>query len=206
MYDLLANYSLPWSICFTTAPYPKDKLILHPQESIQDVFLNSVKEADCLRHGSTKRVLNLSKSELDSLWNGLQNTSHDQFWNINKKLVDATSVRHIPVKLHLKGRGVLQDLITSKDSEGHETTLADTLSKFGLTKPNRPKSWSPSTSHEHAQPAPASSHVSLVPEQLTDVSIHKCTLHGIVLPEDSSISWLSRTMSYPDGFLHIAVD
>jgi len=221
LYDLHGNAQLPWTIHVTNASYPKDKLILNPLDSIQDVFLNSVKEADCLRHGNTKRVLNLSKAELEQLWHGLQTKSHDEFWGVNKKLVEADSVRHVPLRLHVKGKGVLQDLVPPKDANGQPTTLSTALIKLGITGIAKSDGDGPKLRHlsrsvsDDASSDSLPTHASLetsAAQEYSMVHFHDagkgrtCTLHGIGVPTDASLTWLSNCMAYPDGFLHIVVE
>lgn len=68
LHDLLQEVSLPWSISVHVRDYPTAKLL---RGSAQDMFMSMIKEADFVRHGSTKKVMNLSKKDHSLLWQSL---------------------------------------------------------------------------------------------------------------------------------------
>ncbi|KAG0304912.1 autophagy protein 5 [Linnemannia gamsii] len=78
-------------------------------------------EADYLRNGSTKKVMNMSKSDQTQLWEGLWSKSYDQFWGMNQRLVsnDGALARHLPVRIYLpENCPVIQDLVSPQDEDG----------------------------------------------------------------------------------------
>ncbi|KAJ3087337.1 autophagy protein 5, partial [Physocladia obscura] len=110
--------SAPWYITLHTTAFPHDKLFrsssLDPLVDLpRDFFMNSVKESDYIRNMSTKKVMALSKSDQNLLWDSIFNAVnattknlyhnqqtdeiakseqeklnqlHDQFWAVNSKL------------------------------------------------------------------------------------------------------------------------
>lgn len=73
LFDLNANVDqLPWGITLHFKDLPSSQVLLKPTpETMQDMFMSMVKEADFLRNGSTKKVMNLSKRDQTQLWQSL---------------------------------------------------------------------------------------------------------------------------------------
>lgn len=55
--------------------YPRAHLLEYSEEGreggVQEVFINSMKEADYMRNGSAKAVMSLSKEDSTTLWDSL---------------------------------------------------------------------------------------------------------------------------------------
>ncbi|KAF9978251.1 autophagy protein 5 [Actinomortierella ambigua] len=63
---------LPWKVTVHFQNFPADRLIKSQAVDIcQDYFMSMIKEADFLRNGSTKKVMNMSKADQTQLWDGL---------------------------------------------------------------------------------------------------------------------------------------
>ena len=64
--------------------------------------MSSLKEADQLKH-SGKVISQMQKKDHNQLWLGLSADKFDQFWAINRKLMegDSETFRHIPVRFYL---------------------------------------------------------------------------------------------------------
>ncbi|CAG8452331.1 4413_t:CDS:2 [Acaulospora colombiana] len=80
LFDLHAGYRpdsdspkpLPWPVTVHFKNFPAEKLIrANVIDAMQDFFMSMIKEADFLRNGSTKKVMNLSKNDQTQLWDGL---------------------------------------------------------------------------------------------------------------------------------------
>ena len=69
---------------------------------MESVFMSSLKEADQLKH-SGKVISQMQKKDHNQLWLGLSADKFDQFWAINRKLMegDSETFRHIPVRFYL---------------------------------------------------------------------------------------------------------
>ncbi|CAB1334325.1 unnamed protein product [Coregonus sp. 'balchen'] len=89
LFDLHAsNTALPWSITVHFKAH----------------FMSSIKEADALKHKS--QVINdMQKKDHKQLWMGLQNDKFDQFWAMNRKLMEYPTeeggFRYIPFRIYL---------------------------------------------------------------------------------------------------------
>ncbi|CDR99824.1 related to ATG5-protein involved in autophagy and the Cvt pathway [Sporisorium scitamineum] len=84
---------LPWNIRLRLCKPPADRLHSNSGlESCKTSFMSMIKEADFVRHGSTKKVVNLRKQEQDTLWDGVVSHDYDVFWSIANKLVPNASV------------------------------------------------------------------------------------------------------------------
>ncbi|XP_031645070.1 autophagy protein 5-like isoform X2 [Oncorhynchus kisutch] len=106
LFDLHAsNTALPWSITVHFKNFPKCDLLHCPSNSVIEAhFMSSIKEADALKHKS--QVINdMQKKDHKQLWMGLQNDKFDQFWAMNRKLMEYPTeeggFRYIPFRIYL---------------------------------------------------------------------------------------------------------
>ncbi|CEG83591.1 hypothetical protein RMATCC62417_17485 [Rhizopus microsporus] len=156
------------------------------------MFMSMIKEADFLRNGNTKKVMNLSKRDHTQLWQSIAsgqcfmpnfmcvyiyNTlidNYNDFWSVNKQLVEYTpSNRHIPIRLYLSPDcPVIQELVSFHDEADKEKvrTIGDIV-------------------------------IEIIPE-LSERNIHVVT-HGIPLPSETPINWAYVNLCFPDNFLHL---
>lgn len=82
--------------------------------------MSSLKEADYLRFGSSKKVMNLSKADQLLLFDSIKKDSFEEYWKVNSKLISpepSAPIRNIPFRVYFENR-VLQDLIPPVDREG----------------------------------------------------------------------------------------
>ncbi|PWZ01548.1 peptidase M22, glycoprotease [Testicularia cyperi] len=93
---------LPWKIKLRIGKPPADKLHSNAGlEPCKTSFMSMIKEADFVRYGSTKKVVNLRKQEQDSLWDGIVNNDYDLYWGIAQKLVPNTIATMEPASMSL---------------------------------------------------------------------------------------------------------
>ncbi|OLY78009.1 Autophagy protein 5 [Smittium mucronatum] len=72
--------SAPWDLVLHIRKYPNDKLIKSPSpELLKNMFMFSLKEADFIRHGSSKRIMELSKVDQIELLDGLSSHKMSAF-------------------------------------------------------------------------------------------------------------------------------
>lgn len=84
---------LPWNIRLRLSKPPVERLHSNSGlESCKTSFMSMIKEADFVRYGSTKKVVNLRKQEQDTLWDGVVSHDYELFWSIANKLVPNASV------------------------------------------------------------------------------------------------------------------
>ena len=98
--------SLPWQVTVHFSQFPADQLLpCHSRDQLESVFMSSLKEADQLKH-SGKIISQMQKKDHNQLWSGLSSDKFDQFWAINRKLMegDSDTFRHVPAKFYWAGR------------------------------------------------------------------------------------------------------
>lgn len=113
------------------------------------------------------------------LWNGILTKSYDEFWTINRKLMDCNSkrqpltYRNLPVRLYNIDRTYTQPLLPapSEESSCSIVTVDDLLYALSI--------------------------------KLDDDTI--VITQGIKISLDSPLFDLSQTLSYPDNFLYLCV-
>ncbi|XP_015140004.1 autophagy protein 5 isoform X3 [Gallus gallus] len=134
LFDLHAsNTALPWSITVHFKNFPeKDLLHCHSKDVIEAHFMACIKEADALKHKS--QVINeMQKKDHKQLWMGLQNDKFEQFWAINRKLMEYppedSGFRYIPFRIYqaTTERPFIQKLFRPIASGGQLHTLGDLL-------------------------------------------------------------------------------
>ncbi|XP_064804351.1 autophagy protein 5-like isoform X2 [Oncorhynchus masou masou] len=134
LFDLHAsNTALPWSITVHFKNFPERDLLHCPSNSVIEAhFMSSIKEADALKHKS--QVINdMQKKDHKQLWMGLQNDKFDQFWAMNRKLMEYPTeeggFRYIPFRIYLtmSDRPFIQKLFRPISSDGYTHTLGDLL-------------------------------------------------------------------------------
>ncbi|KAI7852768.1 putative autophagy-specific protein [Circinella umbellata] len=121
LYDMSGSKDRPWQITVHFHNFPNEKLLKSPSvEAAQDMFMSMMKQADFLRYGTTKRVMNLSKKDQSQLWESLSLDRYDEYWNVNKYLIsDTDSLRYVPLRIYLPDQcPVIQEVVsfTNKDS------------------------------------------------------------------------------------------
>ncbi|CAO3650802.1 unnamed protein product [Cunninghamella echinulata] len=201
LYDILINTTLsgdqennnntkqilPWRLILHQGSFPDNIILKNPKlDIIQDMYMSMIKEADFLRHGSTKKVMNLSKSDQSQLWQALSSESYDDFWSVNQHILDSkgSSLRNVPIRLYLpKQSPVIQDIVSFTKENGDDYLLSDILKQL---LPNL--SIYSTSSNDSVQ------------QQNILVKVH-----GIQLPLHTPIKWASDHLSYPDNFLHLVI-
>jgi len=178
LYDLLvANNELPWQITVHFDKYPDNKLLKCPNKDIvESHFMSCLKEADALKHKNHIMSL-LQERDHNQLWLGLLHDKFDQFWSVNRKLMEHTGedgFRHIPFRLYapeITSKPYLQFLMKPLENE-KQTTLQDLLLKANLK---------------------------------TESKGLQVIVHGVDIPLETPLQWMSEHLSYPDNFLHLCI-
>jgi len=178
LYDLSnqTKAGSPWDITVHFTNFPHNQLIpCASREVVESHFMSCIKEADQLKHAG-RVVSTMQKKDHNQLWLGLQNDKFDQFWTINRRLMETPSgddnFKHIPVRFYLKeDQSVVQRLVKPVCDDGREVATLGQLVQ-GVLPVDRPV---------------------------------RFVTQGIEPNLDAPLQWLSQHLSYPDNFLHIAV-
>ncbi|CAH8630879.1 unnamed protein product [Schistosoma bovis] len=223
VFDMCADtVDIPWKITVHFSNYPTDLLLSPPVSrlAVEAHFLSMIKEADALKHRSY--VINqMQARDHRQLWNGLLHFRYDQFWSINSKLMEplpqntkdlpleemsapgipenkplssslnnmssskCRTFRYIPCRLYCVSEnssstpsGFIQKLIRPLNDDGSLTSLQDAIEILLHTNKNP-----------------------LV--QNTKPKGYLFFIHGITLPHETPMQWISEHLSYPDNFVHV---
>ncbi|CAH0553444.1 unnamed protein product [Brassicogethes aeneus] len=124
---------LPWSITVHFDKFPE--LVIYKfsnKETIEAYFMSCLKEADVLKHRGLI-ASGMQKKDHNQLWLGLQNDKFDQFWAVNRKLMEITadqeSFKYIPFRCYTDD-GYRQKLIKPLGEDGRKKTLEDLLNEM----------------------------------------------------------------------------
>lgn len=240
---------LPWRLILHFSKFPSEELVrCNTKDSIEVNFMACIKEADALKHkGSVIR--NLVKKECNQLWSGLVNDKFDQFWQVNKKLMERTDnelFKSIPFRLYFPDYTYVQKIVKPCTTERHIfchreksaspilnsmptmqdydkdvikfmhidcansntnelrwTTILDIIQASFSDKIND-LLISPVRGNEGLRDLD-SNDTKQCTKDLIDVKDfrYRFLTHGVEIPFDAPLQWLSENMSYPDNFLHI---
>ncbi|KAH8343376.1 hypothetical protein KR059_009441, partial [Drosophila kikkawai] len=176
LYDLLhpEEDSTPWCLTIHYSKFPEDTLVkLNSKELLESHYMSCLKEADVLKHRGLV-ISAMQKKDHNQLWLGLVNDKFDQFWAVNRRLMepyaDQESFKNIPLRLYTDDDFTYtQKLISPIGEGGHKKSLADLMAE--LSTPVR--------------------------------KAVGCRTHGIDLHEETQLQWMSEHLSYPDNFLHL---
>lgn len=136
LYDLLVDTdteTLPWVITVHFDKFPETKIYrFSNKETVEAYFMSCIKEADVLKHRG-QIATNMQKKDHNQLWLGLQNDKFDQFWAVNRKLMELSGennhFKYIPFRCYFDDV-YRQKLIKPVKEDGSKTTLKDLLAEM----------------------------------------------------------------------------
>nr|CAG4650398.1 EOG090X0BB3 [Sida crystallina] len=177
LYDLnVTDQTLPWQIVVHFDKFPENKLMKFPtKDVIESHLMSSLKEADAMKHKNHIMSL-MQERDHHQLWLGLSHDKFDQFWSVNRKLMEHSSgegFRHIPFRLYVaeaSTRPFIQFLIKPIEND-KPMTLDDLLQRANLNSKGP----------------------------------FNVVTHGVGIPLETPLQWMSEHLSYPDNFLHLCI-
>jgi autophagy-related protein 5 len=209
--------AIPWRLTIHYTEFPFDQLISLDAEgkTLQDTFVNSVKEADFVRNGTARTFMSLSKDDSDDLWRAVRDrmlnviiripnaqltTLLDDlilYNKINSKLLNppGMELRHVPIKVYLptSARQPATETIEEEPRPGHLRVVQALVPLLLASK--QPQTLG--TALKTILPT-------IFPSQRNPI-FARPVLHGAVLPMMARLDDLGRAAAYTDGFLHITV-
>jgi autophagy-related protein 5 len=209
--------TIPWRLTIHYTEFPFDQLIPLDAEgkTMQDTFVNNVKEADFVRNGTARTVMSLSKDDSDDLWRAVRDrmlsliikmpfaqltTLLDDlilYNKINNKLLNppGMELRHVPIKIYLptSARQPATETIEEDPKPGHLRVVQALVPLLLASK--QPQTLG--TALKTILPT-------IFPSQRNPI-FARPVLHGAVLPMMARLDDLGRAAAYTDGFLHITV-
>jgi autophagy-related protein 5 len=117
LHDLYNFHSQIWSLTLNEGNFPGKLLRIDYVEIMQDIFMSTCKEAECIRNGSVKRFINLSTSDQSQLWktveNGFLEQDMNNYLDIQKGLTvgENGTYRSIPLRLYLEDGTIVRKLV-----------------------------------------------------------------------------------------------
>lgn len=100
--------------------------------------MSCIKEADVLKHRG-QIVSSMQKKDHNQLWLGLQNDKFDQFWAVNRKLMETSGeqnhFKYIPFRFYIDDK-YIQKLVKPVNDEGQRKTLNELLEEVFPGKEN----------------------------------------------------------------------
>lgn len=209
--------NLPWKLVVHFTEYPVDSLIQLDKDGkvVEDVFINSVKEASFVRHGSGKVVMKLGENDSKQLWKSVEYNDLLMFSRINSKLLDApgTAIRHIPFRVFLPTTPSTKTAISSSslgtlnppNSPGPKHEPSHTASLLRMIQRLIPPTLSPSSRQPQTLGSTLHSMLpTLFPSRRQPVLAWP-VIHGAVIPMGASLEELGRWASYADGWVTVSV-
>jgi len=217
-----SSYSsmLPWNLIVHFSKFPEHE-ILHcdSRGTVEAHFMSCIKEADQIKHGG--RVISaMQKKDHNQLWQGLQNDKFDQFWAINRRLMEVPAAaisskdgngevnqincfKNIPMRLYEGDKPMIQKLI--KPTVNISTDISTELQIKASVSSQE------DTQHENKTEDPILKRLATLEDLIKDMFPGKnlnevnVVTQGIRPELDTPLQWMSEHLSYPDNFLHIVV-
>jgi autophagy-related protein 5 len=185
-------------------------------------------------HGG--RVISaMQKRDHNQLWQGLQNDKFDQFWAVNRRLMEvpasstsfadggsntelsqvSSCFKHIPIRLYEGEKSMIQKLIQPTVNAMHDKTSQKDIS-LEVTSESK-VTHATSSLEDDSQSQDKQPNVialkrlatlrDLLEEILPDRFSNEVNVvtQGIKPDLETPLQWMSEHLSYPDNFLHIVV-
>jgi len=186
LYDVYGGGSVPWPVSVHFQAFPSDRLLRCPdEETIKSHFLNTLKQANFLKHGNIKAFNDLSVAETSDLWAAVVRDEGERFSRVNRLLLrkEARSVAALPIRIAIPGRPLVQEPIAPLDPDGLELTLGSVLERL---VPDAVQRGTPPSSYR------------LRPRW-------RLIVQGIQPPLEASAIWIALNLAAPDNFLYLCL-
>ncbi|PPJ59555.1 hypothetical protein CBER1_09803 [Cercospora berteroae] len=191
--------TIPWQLVIHYSDFPADQLIQLDAEgrTMQDTYINAVKEADYVRNGTARTVMSMSKEDSDNLWLSVQNHDRPLFNTVNAKLLNppGLTIRHVPIKIYLptSGNREATETIEEEVAPGHLRVVQALVP----------------IQHASKQPQTLGTALNtllptIFPSRRSPIYARP-VLHGAAVPLAAKLDDLGKAGAYTDGFLHVAI-
>ena len=131
LYDAISSpgEDLPWRITVHFRGYPDDVLLpCAGDEDVKWKYLNSLKQAAFLRHGSAMPIMSLTKAKQTQLWDAVRAGDGRKRDLVLGALAGAEEVRHVPIRVVLRSDPqTVQAPIPALCADGTPHTLRSAL-------------------------------------------------------------------------------
>ncbi|KAL2889656.1 Autophagy protein 5 [Ceratocystis lukuohia] len=169
---------------------------------IADTFLNSVKEADFVRHGNANQIMKMSKDHTTALWAAVRDNDLAAFTKVNQILLNApTALRHVPIRIYVPTTTASQPIPKPPDATaGNAATTAGTFKVVQTLIPSTTPDRRPQTlgtALKNVLPA-------LFPSSRDPIH-GEVIMHGAPVPFAAPVGELMKEAAYPDGWICLVV-
>ena len=129
LFDLHSDqHSLPWQLTAHCSNFPEGEIMrCQSNDVVEAHFMSRLKEADYLKHGGDV-ITAMQRPDHQALWSGVKSNKFEQFWEVNRKLMNSGAFRNIPFYIHQRERPVTQRLFQPQVSD--DNTSARTLKQL----------------------------------------------------------------------------
>ncbi|GAQ86304.1 autophagy protein 5 [Klebsormidium nitens] len=130
LYDLLAEEkTLPWQLTVHFRTYPSELIPIEGEETVKWSYMNALKEAVYIMHGSTKPVMSLSQKDQEELWRSLAEGDFNRHTSSAASLGVSTSSRprSVPLRLYLRQAGTSGAHVKKWEEIAVTTRCADVM-------------------------------------------------------------------------------
>ncbi|PIO62740.1 autophagy protein Apg5 [Teladorsagia circumcincta] len=174
LFDLYKPPDTPTiTVLIKTAPRPEG-VSLVSKDTMESIFMQSLKEANYLKRRKDQVVSTMKIDEHKQLWSGIVHDRFDEFWSINRRLMECSEERpfhDIPIRLYITGQPFRQVPQPPHDENGEPRTLSHALTSLS--------------------------------SDLVENGKYRFISHGITLPLETPLTYLGKNFAYPDNFVHI---
>jgi autophagy-related protein 5 len=139
LFDLYANdggidsqsINIPWNLNVHFDNFPAELInTFNNKDVVESYFLSTIKEADAIKHKG-KIINDMLKKDHKQLWYGIQNDKFDQFWSVNKKLMEVIDgmeyFKAIPFRIYQNDKSFIQNTFEPTNESGKRRNLGDLL-------------------------------------------------------------------------------
>ncbi|KAK3106710.1 Autophagy protein 5 [Teratosphaeriaceae sp. CCFEE 6253] len=168
-----------------------------------------MKEADCVRNGTARTAMGLSKADADQLWQAVRSHDRARFNAIHTKLLHppGLALRHVPLKLYLPTSSSTPRTPAISNPDIPEEAAAPPAAHLRVVQPLIPLRLPNASRQPQPQTLGTALHATLpalFPSRRTPL-LALPVLHGAVVPLGADLVELSAGAGYADGFLHVVI-
>nr|POE63206.1 autophagy protein 5 [Quercus suber] len=203
--------TLPWQVTVHYTGFPAEQLIRLDAagRTMEDSFVNAVKEADFIRNGTARVAMGMSKADSDSLWMAVKKHDLRLFNTINHKFLypPGMELRHVPMKIYLPtSSSTTTDPVTEETTEtvGSTTIVKPAAGHVRVVQSLVPILQPSSRTPQTLGTALNTILPTIFPSRRNPL-LAQPVLHGAAVPMGAGLEELGRAATYSDGFLHLVV-
>nr|POE82712.1 autophagy protein 5 [Quercus suber] len=198
-----AQRPLPWQVTIHYSGFPAEQIIRLDAagRTMEDSFVNAVKEADFIRNGTARVFMGMSKADSDNLWTSVKKRSQKLLYPPGMEL------RHIPMKIYLPTSSptTADPLVEERTEVVGSTTIAKPAAGHVRVVQSLVPILQPSSRTPQTLGTALNAIIPTIFPSRRNPLLAQPVLHGAVVPMGAGLEELGRAAMYGDGFLHLVV-